>query len=123
MTSRQREVSSTEPVATRSHNGPYQAYLDAIETKTGKTPQEFARRSRRRGSGRRRRLAWVIDWLKEEVRLVRGHAMAFYACEERPVRPEQQSARPQSSDKSAILGWTGWRTDRPEGVCRPGNTR
>jgi hypothetical protein len=56
----------------------YQAYLDAIEAKTGKTPQELLDEAERRGYGRRTKAAIVVDWLKEEYGVGRGHAMAFY---------------------------------------------
>jgi Domain of unknown function (DUF4287) len=56
----------------------YQAYLDAVEAKTGKTPQQLLDEAGRRGYGPQTRAATVVDWLKEEYGVGRGHAMAFY---------------------------------------------
>ena len=56
----------------------YQAYLDAIETKTGKTPQELLDLAAERGFGPTTKAGEVVAWLKEEYDVGRGHAMAFY---------------------------------------------
>ena len=56
----------------------YQAYLDAIETKTGKTPQELVDLAHARGLGPTSKAGDVVAWLKEDFDLGRGHAMAFY---------------------------------------------
>jgi Domain of unknown function (DUF4287) len=58
----------------------YQAYLDAVEAKTGKTPRHLLDEAERRGYGPRTNSAIVVDWLKEEYGIGRGHAMAFMAC-------------------------------------------
>ena len=56
----------------------FQAYLDAIEAKTGKTPAELVTEAHRRGYGEPGTKAGVIvDWLKEDYGLGRGHAMAL----------------------------------------------
>ncbi|MFI7075258.1 DUF4287 domain-containing protein [Micromonospora sediminicola] len=56
----------------------FQAYLDAIEDRTGKTPRALVDEARQRGYDRTDVKAGVIvDWLKEEYGLGRGHAMAL----------------------------------------------
>jgi len=56
----------------------FQAYLDNIEDKTGKTPEEFITMARERGFDDPSTKAGVIvDWLKEDFGLGRGHAMAL----------------------------------------------
>jgi hypothetical protein len=56
----------------------FQAYLDNIEAKTGKTPNEFIELARERGFDAPEVKAGVIvDWLKEDFGLGRGHAMAL----------------------------------------------
>lgn len=56
----------------------FQAYLDNIEFKTGKTPQEFVTMARDRGYDDPVTKAGVIcDWLKLDFDLGRGHAMAL----------------------------------------------
>jgi hypothetical protein len=56
----------------------FQAYLDNIEAKTGKTPNEFIELAREKGFDAPDVKAGVIvDWLKEDFGLGRGHAMAL----------------------------------------------
>ena len=56
----------------------FQAYLDNIEDKTGKAPDEFITMARKRGFDDSSTKAGVIvDWLKEDFGLGRGHAMAM----------------------------------------------
>jgi Domain of unknown function (DUF4287) len=55
----------------------FQAYLDAVEDKTGRTPQEIVDLARGRGFGEGSRSADVLAWLGEEFGLGRGHGMAM----------------------------------------------
>ncbi len=55
----------------------FQAYLDTIEKKTGKTPSELLALAKERGFTREAKAGDVADWLKEDYELGRGHAMAF----------------------------------------------
>lgn len=56
----------------------FQAYLDTIEEKTGKTPQEFIALAKEKGYDDPATKAGVIlDWLKEDFDLGRGHGMAI----------------------------------------------
>lgn len=56
----------------------FQAYLDNIEAKTGKTPNEFVAMARERGFDTPDTKAGIIvDWLKEDFGIGRGHAMAL----------------------------------------------
>lgn len=55
----------------------FQAYLDAIEAKTGKTPAELLGVAADRGYGPDTKPAVVVDWLKSDYGVGRGHAMAF----------------------------------------------
>jgi hypothetical protein len=57
----------------------FQAYLDAVEAKTGKTPEALLAEAAQRGFGPHTKAAVVVDWLKEEYDVGRGHAMAFYS--------------------------------------------
>ena len=56
----------------------YQAYLDALEKKTGKTPQQLLDEAAARGYGPTTKAGVVVDWLNEEYGVGRGHAMALY---------------------------------------------
>lgn len=55
----------------------FQAYLDNIETKTGKTPNEFIALAKDRGFGVDTKAGEIVSWLKEDYDLGRGHAMAL----------------------------------------------
>ncbi len=56
----------------------FQAYLDNIEAKTGKTPNEFIALAKQKGYDDPKVKAGVIvNWLKEDFGLGRGHAMAL----------------------------------------------
>lgn len=56
----------------------FQAYLDAIEDKTGKTPDELLGEAAERGYGPDTKAGVVADWLKDDYGIGRGHAMAFF---------------------------------------------
>jgi len=56
----------------------FQAYLDAVETKTGKTPRQIVDEAKAKGFDDPKVKAGVIlDWLKTEYDLGRGHGMAL----------------------------------------------
>lgn len=56
----------------------FQAYLDNIEEKTGKTPQEFVTEAKSKGFDKPETKAGeIIAWLKNDYGLGRGHAMAL----------------------------------------------
>ena len=56
----------------------FQAYLDNIETKTGKTPNDFIELAKAKGLDDPNIKAGVIvAWLKEDYQLGHGHAMAL----------------------------------------------
>ena len=68
----------------------YQAYLDAIETKTGKTPQQLLDEAADRGYDPQTKAGVVVDWLREEYGVGRGHAMALYGVlKNGPTVPEK----------------------------------
>ena len=54
----------------------FQAYLDNIEKKTGKTPNEFIALAHERGYGPDTKAGEIVGWLKDDFELGRGHAMA-----------------------------------------------
>ena len=64
----------------------FQAYIDNIRTKTGKTPEDFKTLAEAKGFIKEGQLAQgikateVTNWLKEEFALGHGHAMAIYAA-------------------------------------------
>lgn len=55
----------------------FQAYLDTIEKKTGKIPQELVDQAHALGFGADTRAAEIVTWLADAYGLGRGHAMAL----------------------------------------------
>ncbi|MET8630473.1 DUF4287 domain-containing protein [Kitasatospora sp. NPDC004669] len=56
----------------------FQAYLDTIEDKTGLTPRQFIALAQERGfEGPGKKAGPILEWLKEEYGLGRGHGMAL----------------------------------------------
>jgi hypothetical protein len=56
----------------------FQAYLDNIETKTGKTPNEFITLAKAKGfDDPSTKAGEIIAWLKTDFGLGHGHAMAL----------------------------------------------
>lgn len=63
----------------------FQAYLDNIQAKTGKSAEDFKKLADQKGftaSGKLKadvKAGTIVEWLKEDFELGRGHAMAIYA--------------------------------------------
>ena len=63
----------------------FQAYLDNIQTKTGKSPDDFKAMAEQKGfieNGELKsnvKAGDVVKWLKDDYALGHGHAMAIYA--------------------------------------------
>lgn len=55
----------------------FQAYLDNIEAKTGKTPNDFIALAKEKGYNADTKAGEIIAWLKDDFDLGRGHAMAL----------------------------------------------
>jgi hypothetical protein len=64
----------------------FQAYIDNIKVKTGKTPGDFKKLAVKQGLLQRDgslktgvRASDIVGWLKRDFALGHGHAMAIYA--------------------------------------------
>lgn len=63
----------------------FQAYIDNIRMKTGKTPTDFKKMAEEKGfimDGKlnpKIKATEITNWLKDEFELGHGHAMAVYA--------------------------------------------
>ncbi|WP_207533261.1 DUF4287 domain-containing protein [Desertivirga arenae] len=63
----------------------FQAYIENIKAKTGKTPEDFKKLAEEKGfiiEGKlnpKTKATEITNWLKEEFELGHGHAMAIYA--------------------------------------------
>lgn len=64
----------------------FQAYIDNIKAKTGKTPADFKKLAEKKGfiiDGKlnpKTKATEITNWLKEEFELGHGHSMAIYAA-------------------------------------------
>lgn len=58
----------------------FQAYIDNIKLKTGKSPEQFKMIAKKKGLLNEGVTATqIVNWLAEDFQLGRGHAMAIYA--------------------------------------------
>ena len=63
----------------------FQAYLDNIQTKTGKSPADFKKLAEKKGFLVKGKLSpgvkagEIVKWLKEDFELGHGHSMAIFA--------------------------------------------
>lgn len=61
----------------------FQAYIDNIKAKTGKTPADFKRLAIQKGfiedDEVKVKAGEIVKWLKEDFGLGHGHSMAIYA--------------------------------------------
>jgi len=63
----------------------FQAYIDNIKAKTGKTPEDFKKLAEKKGFLKNGEIVPTVkateitNWLKEEFELGHGHSMAIYA--------------------------------------------
>ncbi|WP_431212663.1 DUF4287 domain-containing protein [Puia sp. P3] len=63
----------------------FQAYIDNIQAKIGKSPADFKKLAEQKGFLRKGKLVegikagQIVAWLKEDFDLGHGHAMAIYA--------------------------------------------
>ena len=55
----------------------FQAYLDAVETKTGLTPRQLVELARDKGFDETTKAGPILEWLKTDYDLGRGHGMAM----------------------------------------------
>jgi hypothetical protein len=81
----------------------FKAYIDNIQAKTGKSPGDFRKLAEQKGfteGGAIRKdvkAGQIVDWLKADFGLGRGHAMAIYALlkghDDSPRTPEKRSSK------------------------------
>lgn len=63
----------------------FQAYLDNIQQKTGKTAEDFKKLAEKKGFLQKGKLkpdvkaGQIVAWLKEDFELGHGHSMAIFA--------------------------------------------
>jgi len=94
----------------------FQAYLDAIEDKTGRTPRQLVEEARERGlSGPQVKAGAVVDWLKADYGVGRGHAMALvYVIKNGPkISDKHVGSTGSHRDESDTL-WLDGKATKPK---------
>jgi len=82
----------------------FQAYIDNIKAKTGKTPEDFKRLAEAKGLLKPGvKTGQVVSWLKEDFGLGRGHAMAIV------LTLKTATERPQAASDSIARHFAGSR--------------
>ncbi len=93
----------------------FQAYLDAIETKTGKTPRELVTEAEARGyQAPAVKAATIVEWLRDDYGLGRGHAMALvHVIKHGPtISSKHVGSTGSHRDESGTL-WLDGKANRP----------
>lgn len=93
----------------------FQAYLDAIEDKTGLTPRELVDIARSRGfDDPTVKAGTILEWLKTDFDLGRGHGMALvHVITKGPkIDPKHVGSSGSHRDESAEL-WLDGKATRP----------
>jgi len=93
----------------------FQAYLDNIEEKTGKTPREFIAEAKEKGlDGPDTKAAAIVEWLKEDYGLGRGHAMALvHVIKKGPeIGDKHVGSKGSHRDESSVLDLDGKKNRR-----------
>ena len=83
----------------------FQAYLDNIQAKTGKTPQDFRVLAEKKGLLREGvKTGQIVSWLKQDFGLGQGHAMAIVLALQSATQPrstkDEQVAKHFRGDKA-----------------------
>lgn len=83
----------------------FQAYLDNIEAKTGKTPQQLIDEASEKGFGKSTKAGEILKWLTDDYDLGRGHGMAIvYVIKNGAKTPDKYvNSSGTHSDLSNIL--------------------
>ena len=94
----------------------FQAYLDNIEEKTGKTPREFIGEAKEKGlDAPETKAGEIVDWLKRDYDLGRGHAMALvHVIKKGPqIDAKHVGSGGSHSDESDTL-WLDGKATKPQ---------
>ncbi|MFG2077177.1 DUF4287 domain-containing protein [Nonomuraea maritima] len=93
----------------------FQAYLDNIEDRTGLTPREFIALAGERGfDDPSVKATPIIEWLKQDYGLGRGHAMALVHVIKKGAKIDAKHVGTSGShrDESDVL-WLDGKHNRP----------
>ena len=93
----------------------FQAYLNTIEDKTGLTPRELLVLAHQRGLDEEPvKAGAIIDWLKEDYGLGRGHAMAMvHVIKNGPTISEKHVGSDGTHRDESTELWLDGKNNRP----------
>ncbi|WP_293697651.1 DUF4287 domain-containing protein [uncultured Agrococcus sp.] len=93
----------------------FQAYLDAIEEKTGRTPRELLDLALQRGyDGPDVKAGEILAWLKEDYDLGRGHGMAMvHVIKKGPKISDKHVGSEGSHRDDSDTLWLDGKSSRP----------
>jgi hypothetical protein len=94
----------------------FQAYLDAIEDKTGKTPRQLVDEAKERGfDAPAVKTGTIVDWLREEYGVGRGHAMALvHVIRNGPKISDKHVGTTGSHRDDSNMLWLDGKDSRPQ---------
>ncbi|MDA4895496.1 DUF4287 domain-containing protein [Streptomyces sp. MS2A] len=102
----------------------FQAYLDTIETKTGLTPRQLVERAAERGFGPGTKAGPILDWLKADYDLGRGHGMALvHLITKGPRISDAHVGRGGSHGDASDTLWLDGQATNPHASARKGTGR
>lgn len=93
----------------------FQAYLDAVEEKTGLTPRQLLDIAKSRGyDDPSIKAGTILEWLKEDYGLGRGHGMALvHVIKKGPrIDPKHVGTTGSHRDESDLL-WLDGKASKP----------
>lgn len=87
----------------------FQAYIDAVEAKSGMVPSDLLELAKERGFTEKSKAGDVAAWLKDDYGIGRGHAMAFFhVLKNGPgISDKHVGTDGSHSDESAVLRLDG----------------
>lgn len=92
----------------------FQAYLDTIEDKTGLTPRQLVELATERGYDENTKAGVIVDWLKEDYDLGRGHAMALvHVIKNGPTISEKHVGSDGVHRDESITLWLDGKATKP----------
>jgi len=93
----------------------FQAYLDAVEEKTGLTPRQLLEQARERGFDASTKAGPILAWLADEHGLGRGHGMAMvHVITKGPTISGKHVGTAGTHRDASDTLWLDGRATRPE---------
>ena len=93
----------------------FQAYLDNIEEKTGKTPRELVELAATKGFDSSTKATPIVEWLAADFGLGRGHAMALvHVITKGPTISEKHVGTDGVHRDESVTLWLDGKATKPQ---------